>query len=176
VLSDSVMAQTVAGGTGAQWKAFLDEGVKQAAVGADGFRLADGQHMLHVGEPPWEDEVDRDYSTQLQEWVDSQIDELALQITLRAIQLLDPRVVAAPDKPPLRLFLSHAKADLQDDDRHPLPAVQQAIRDLPVSGWFDAAEIPPSAEFEEEIEKGLRDSSIVVAFLTDEYASRPWCQ
>lgn len=191
VLSDSVMTQTVAGGKGKQWKEFLDEGVRRApvgvsphyvfgvAVGADGFRLEDKRHMLHVDEPPWEDDdqqADTDYDRRIGKWLGSQIDDLALQITLRAIQLLDPRVVAAPDKKPLRLFLSHAKADLSDDADDPLRAVQQAIRDLRVSGWFDAAEIPPSTEFADEIEQGLRDCSIVVAFLTDEYATRTWCQ
>lgn len=117
VLSDSVMAQTVAGGTRAKWKAFLDAGARRApvgesqhyvfgvAVGGDGFRLEDTRHMLSVDEPPWEDDDDRpweneadgDYGEHLRKWVDRQIDELALQITLRAIQLLDPRVFASPD-------------------------------------------------------------------------------
>ena len=188
VLSDSWMTMTVPHDNESKWIAFLDEGVKRApvgnsphyvfgvAVGRDGYRLEDKRHMLSVSEPPWENEVDGDYKQLLQKWIDSEVDELALQITLRAIQLFDPLVCPALDNPPLRLFLSHAHADLTDDDRHPLRAVQRAIRDLPVSGWFDAAEIAPSSDFAEEIEEGLRNSSIVVSFLTDEYSSRPWCQ
>ncbi len=188
VLADSVSMQTVAGGPGLAWQAFYREGVARApvgksphymiglAVGSNGLRLSNEHDVLSVGEPPWEDEVDGDYDAALQEWIDREIDGIALEITLCVIRLLDPRMEAAPDNPPLRLFLSHAKRDLSNDESHPLRAVQRAIRDLPVAGWFDAAEIPTSSEFADEIEKGLRDSSIVVSFLTDEYATRTWCQ
>lgn len=188
VLSDSVMVQTVDGGKGKQWKKFLKEGIQKApvgdsphyvicvAAGESGFAIHDKRNLLRVGEPPRKQQTKAGFEKEIQKWIDKEIDLLALQITLRAIQLLDPQVVEAPDKEPLRLFLSHAKVNLSEKDDHPLRAVQKAIRDLPVKGWFDAARIAPTADFEDVIQGGIRDCSIVVSFLTDDYASRSWCQ
>jgi len=188
VLADSVSMQTVANGQGEGWREFYCEGIAKVsgddsshnvigvAVGDDGFKLSNNRDLISVAEPPWEDEVEDDFEAALDEWIEQELDSVALEVTLSAIRLLYPKLQQNADDPPLRLFLSHAKANLSEDDDHPLRIVQRAIRDLPITGWFDAANIPTSAEFSEAIEKGLKDCSIVIAFLTDDYASRIWCQ
>lgn len=190
LLVDEQMTRTVEESAATAWKDFFIEGIQRtsadssphrvlgAALGPPGFEFSNGHNMIRVGEPPYKTngQTDEDYQRQVHDWIDSEINALSLQITIRAIGLLAPQVNPNEAHPPLRLFLSHAKSDLVDRADHPLVALQNAIWRLPIEGWFDARDIPTSTPFEDEIAKGIQDCSIVIAFLTDQYASRHWCQ
>jgi SLOG-like protein/TIR domain-containing protein len=115
------------------------------------------------------------------------LNEISLQIAIRAIQLLKHGSVPdqQPDKVeiPVCLFLSHAKNDL-DRDRlqkklvpdDPVRYVMARLQGLPLQQWFDSEQIKPGSDFAAAINAGLQDSTTIVAFLTDCYASRPWCR
>lgn len=80
--------------------------------------------------------------------------------------------VRLTDKP-VRVFLSHAKADKQVVQL--VRAVKNALDNSPIARFFDAYDIPPGSDFSEEIE-GRIGESILLAFRSDAYSSRPWCQ
>ena len=204
VLADWRMAQRVDGGTGADWKRFLEDGAQRAPVGAsphhvfgvaiakasgredlddrEVFELGDTRHMLGVKKKPKarDGESRLDHTARVSSWAQTSADEIALQVAIRAIALLDKGAVSpvenAIQEAPVRVFLSHAKADLASNESDAVRSVQTAVRDMPIEDWFDAAEIPPGAEFEARLKEGVADSTILVAFLTDRYGSRPWCQ
>ena len=121
-------------------------------------------------------EADDEYSSRLDEWVATVVDGVALEITVQAVQLLKPEARPDEAKAPVTLFLSHAKKDLDPGQADPVRMVEEDIKELPIKHWMDSAEIPPGDKFETQISAGLRDCAIVVVFLTDNYASRPWCQ
>lgn len=115
------------------------------------------------------------------------LNDVSLQIAIRAIQLLKGGSVsdkkAEEMEIPVCLFLSHAKADLDRDwfqkkllPDDPVRYVMARLQGLPIEQWFDSEKIRPGRDFAAEINQGLRDSTTVVAFLTDWYASRPWCR
>lgn len=187
VLADSRMLRVVQGGTGNKWREFFAIGIERAApnttphycfaiaIDNDGFGLATTQHILR---PP-AFAPSNGSADQIQSWVRNVVDDLALQIAVRAIQKLDSRATPAQTtsaRAPIQLFLSHAKADLDSNERDPVRYVEEDVKELPIDFWFDAAEIPPSEDFADEIAKGIQDCSIVLSFLTDNYSSRPWCQ
>lgn len=195
VLADAMMTRQYDDETEATfdaWKSFFKEALRQAptgqsphyvfglAVDHQGFALASSEHMLSLGSAPpvrLESDDDESYGRQVDSWVAEQVDDLALEITIRAIQLLEPRVIGEKGKKaPVRFFLSHAKRDLSDEKEDAVRSVERHVLELPIHYWFDAQDIPPSGDFAKEIEAGIRDCSIVIGFLTDEYASRPWCQ
>ncbi|MBZ9814747.1 TIR domain-containing protein [Mesorhizobium sp. CA7] len=111
---------------------------------------------------------------------------LNLHIAARALRVLQslPRApgqeLDALPEIPLRLFISHAKKDLPKDpaaiSEGPVKAILAVLAQLPVTGWFDSAEIPPGGRFPEEIESGVLNSSALVAVLTDTWSSREWCR
>lgn len=76
---------------------------------------------------------------------------------------------------PIKLFISHAKADLAD----PANVVGNLLAHLdqtqPIATWVDSAKIPAGSNFAKQIEQGVVTSS-VLAVLTDHYSSRPWCR
>ena len=72
---------------------------------------------------------------------------------------------------PVNLFLSHAKKDS-------LPLVEQFIKHIEwakMDHFFDRKDINPGQPFHLQM-MGTVDSSHMLVFLTDYYASRPWCQ
>ena len=205
VLADARMAQLVDDGNGAQWAQFLEDGITRAnnsghrhlvfgiAVGGDGYLISDQRHMVGVAEAPEvpmkkaqteaEKQTQAAQSEKFQDWLARAADDAALQIAIRAIQLLEPRAAQAGPgrRPPVKLFLSHAKADLEAADANaaeadPVRNVELAVKELPIQYWFDAQDIPPAEKFEQEIHQGIQDCSIVIVFLSDHYASRPYCQ
>ncbi len=115
------------------------------------------------------------------------LNEVSLQVAIRAIQLLKSGSVStgapAEMEIPVCLFLSHAKYDLDRDwfqkklvPDDPVRYVMARLLGLPLKQWFDSEQIKPGSDFAASIESGLRDSTTVVAFLTDFYATRPWCR
>lgn len=73
---------------------------------------------------------------------------------------------------PVKLFLSHAKADGEE--------LAETLRDhiettSAVQTFFDTNDIAPGFDFRTEIEKNI-ERSVLVVLLTDHYASRTWCR
>jgi len=72
----------------------------------------------------------------------------------------------------LRLFISHAKLD-------GLPLAQALRHQIQSIGWlrafYDADDLPPGANWQRELERGV-GSSLIVMLRTEVYDSRLWCQ
>lgn len=185
VLADATMLRTVPSGTGNEWKDFVQHVRRLAPLDASphhllpvaldrvGFSINDACHVL----PAFLD-------TSLEERLakERQLAELSFHIAARAIQLLAHGKIPAiaPDRvqAPVRIFLSHAKADLSSARNDPVrhTAALCASETFPIEGWFDARNIATSQDFWKAISAGIRDSSIMLAFKTDHYSSRPWCR
>ena len=76
-------------------------------------------------------------------------------------------------KPPVSLFISHAKWDgetIAKDFRNYIRS------ETKLSSFFDANDIPDGSSFPKEIEQKLRDNAVIVVFQTDAYSSREWCR
>lgn len=73
----------------------------------------------------------------------------------------------------LKLFLSHSKHD--EIGMEHVNAVKSFIDNSSLRRFFDATEIAPGFSFSDEIQKHLSDSTLL-AFVTDSYSSRYWCQ
>ena len=183
VLADERMLRTVPNGTGDAWIAFVRRGIELAPLDAsphhvlpvalepEGFRLSDTLHVLPAtladGSKP--------------QAAERRLAEISFHVAARAIQLLAHGKVPAlaPDrmKAPVTIFLSHAKADL-DPQLHedPVRQTRQVLNELPVEQWYDAQQIATSQDFADAISAGIRDCSVMLAFQTDHYSSRPWCR
>jgi hypothetical protein len=73
----------------------------------------------------------------------------------------------------LKLFLSHSKVETKG--RSFTKTVKEYIDETNMRRFFDATEIAPGFSFASEIEKHIEDSTLI-AFETDSYSSRYWCQ
>lgn len=73
----------------------------------------------------------------------------------------------------IKIFLSHAKAD--DMGCLLTDSIMGFIDKTNMSRFFDATEISPGFNFDEEIIKHIQDSTLV-AISSDVYSSRYWCQ
>jgi SLOG cluster2/TIR domain len=183
VLTDARMAQRVGPLATAQpWQQFIEEIITQAPLGqsphhvlpvaldAHGFTLCEGRHVLPVLPAAPEDPQN----------TERRLAEVSLHVAARAIQLLEfgtiPAVAPQQLKAPVRLFISHAKADLNQDESDPIHDTLKALPTLPIEHWFDAGKIVTSQDFEAAIRAGIRDCSILLAFYTDHYGARPWCR
>lgn len=72
----------------------------------------------------------------------------------------------------IKLFLSYAQIDgenIVEKFRNNL------YKNTPLKAFFDAIDIPPGINFEKFIEKTV-SKSCLIAFQTDNYASREWCR
>lgn len=82
-------------------------------------------------------------------------------------------------KSSIKLFLSHTKSDSYKADKaialKYVRAVQNFIYEANMQSFIDVYDISPGFRFDQEIEKQLSDSTLV-AFITDNYSSRYWCQ
>ena len=76
---------------------------------------------------------------------------------------------------PVRLFLSHAKADMQLEPKVAQRLIEALQADQPIKAWVDSGDIPAGSKFAEEIARGVGDSSLLVV-LTDNYATREFCR
>lgn len=76
-------------------------------------------------------------------------------------------------KPPVSLFISHAKWDgetIAKDFRNYIRS------ETKLASFFDANDIPDGSSFSKEIEQKLRDNAVIVVFQTDAYSTREWCR
>ena len=108
--------------------------------------------------------------------------ERAIRPALSALRLLhECRILLArslPLKPPagcrpghLRLFISHAKIDGLPLAR----ALKHQIEALGLKAFYDADDLPAGSDWQEELERGV-GSSLIVMLRTEVYESRYWCQ
>jgi hypothetical protein len=78
------------------------------------------------------------------------------------------------ERVPLRLFVSHAK---QDIDKGPFQAVVDHLNATqPIETWIDSAKIEGGTNFAHAIEEGVRNTQAVLALVTTHYSARPWCR
>lgn len=75
-------------------------------------------------------------------------------------------------EPPIKLFVSHAKADGEKLAIEFRDYVQSKSK---LKTFFDVNDIADAEDFELAIKNGLKNSAIVV-FLSDKYSSREWCR
>lgn len=185
VLADAIMLRTVPSGTGKQWREFVDRLREMAPLDASrhhvlpvalddaGSQIGGSGHVLPTAVG------DKQNQFPSAEW---RLANLSFHIAARAIQLLEHGKVPAtrPERmqAPVRLFLSHAKADLKQDDSDPVGVTHKVSGDrrFSIDKWYDSNDIAPGQDFANAIEAGLRDCSIMLAFLTDQYSARPWCR
>jgi hypothetical protein len=184
VLADERMLRTIPEGTGNAWIAFVRKAIERVpldssphhilpiALDQHGFGLSDARHLLPATIEP---------EMKAEEAEEKRLAEISFQVAARAIQLLEhgrmPASAPSPIKAPLTIFLSHAKADL-DRQHHddPVRHTRALLGEFPVETWYDAQQIATSQKFEDAISAGIRDCSILLAFQTDNYSSRPWCR
>jgi hypothetical protein len=76
---------------------------------------------------------------------------------------------------PLRLFLSHAKQDINESPEVFTAIVNHLTATQPVETWVDSAKIPGGSQFADEIEAGVRDCALL-ALVTKSYSIREWCR
>ncbi|MFT7405699.1 TIR domain-containing protein [Zhongshania sp.] len=76
-------------------------------------------------------------------------------------------------KSSISLFLSHAKAG--DTGRVHSERIKTFIDNSNMNRFFDANEISPGYKFDEEIERSIKNSTLI-AIVSDAYSSRYWCQ
>lgn len=184
VLADARMLRKVDDGTGQHWIDFVQRALALApldssphhvlpvALEQEGFRISNEYHVL----PALLDAA----ITNAQEAAERRLAAVSFHIAARAIQLLTKGKVPAvnPDcmKAPVSIFLSHAKADLDKQPHDPVHQIMNVKNELPVEQWFDAQQIATGQKFADAIQAGIRDCSIMLAFQTDHYSSRPWCR
>lgn len=73
----------------------------------------------------------------------------------------------------LKLFLSHSKHN--EIGLSHVNNIKSFIDNSSLNRFFDATEIAPGYSFSNEINEHIRDSTLV-AFVSDSYSSRYWCQ
>jgi len=181
VLADERMLRTVPSGTGEAWAAFVRRIIERApldisphhilpvALEPEGFQAGDALHILPALAADTEAGMER------------RLAEISFHIAARAIQLLEhgkvPALAPNRMKAPVTIFLSHAKADLRPEQHDaPVRQTRELLNELPVEQWFDAQQIATGQDFADAILAGIRDCSVLLAFQTDHYSSRPWCR
>lgn len=99
--------------------------------------------------------------------------ELRMRFAAETCRLLQNRPRAGglhlSPEPPM-LFISHAKRDAEDKAEE----LKALVEKTPIDTFFDRADIATGFDFSEEILENIKRSAIV-AWQSDEYGSRPWC-
>jgi TIR domain len=71
---------------------------------------------------------------------------------------------------PPRLFISHAKREAEEQAEE----LKALVEKTHVDTFFDRVDIAPGYDFTVEIRESIK-RSVVLAWQSDDYASRPWC-
>lgn len=79
------------------------------------------------------------------------------------------------ESPPVTIFLSHTKLDLENEPRVVKKLLEYLNAEQPEKTWFDSGDIVTGSPFEEAIDRGVSDTALL-AVLTDSYSSRSWCR
>lgn len=76
-------------------------------------------------------------------------------------------------KKPVKLFLSHAKADGKEITKYLRDYINE---NTGIDDFFDAVDIEQGKKFIKEIENNITTSSILIAIQTDAYSKSEWCK
>ena len=114
----------------------------------------------------------------LRAWAIDGVDERHRFIARRLVHLLIRRLQPRPDNedaPPVTIFLSHTKMDLDHEPRVVKTLLGHLTATQPEKTWFDSGDISSGSRFAHEIAKGVKDAALL-AIVTDSYSSRSWCR
>jgi len=114
----------------------------------------------------------------LRAWTFEKIDERRKFIARRLVHLLIRCLRSREgneDAPPLTIFLSHARIDLEHEPRVVKSLLAHLTANQPEKTWFDSGDIASGSRFEKEIEHAVTDAALL-AVATDSYSSRSWCR
>ncbi|GMT97682.1 hypothetical protein KH5H1_18010 [Corallococcus caeni] len=114
----------------------------------------------------------------LRAWAIDGVEERHKFIARRLVHLLIRRLQPRPeneDAPPVTIFLSHTKMDLDHEPRVVKTLLGHLTATQPEKTWFDSGDISTGSRFAHEIEKGVKDAALL-AIVTDSYSSRSWCR
>lgn len=114
----------------------------------------------------------------LSAWAVDDIEERHKLIARRLVHLLTRRLrphTENEDAPPLTIFLSHSKQDLEREPRVVKTLLTHLTATQPEKAWFDSGDISTGSRFANEIKKGVEDAALL-AVATDSYSSRSWCR
>lgn len=114
----------------------------------------------------------------LRAWAIDGIEERHKFIARRLVHLLIRRLrprTENEDAPPVTIFLSHTKMDLEHEPRVVKTLLAHLTATQPEKTWFDSGDISTGSRFAHEIENGVKDSALL-AIVTDSYSSRSWCR
>lgn len=114
----------------------------------------------------------------LRAWSIDGLEERHKFIARRLVHLLIRRLRPRADNedaPPVTIFLSHTKIDLEHEPRAVKALLAHLTATQPEKTWFDSGDIATGSRFAREIEKGVADTALL-AVVTDSYSSRSWCR
>ncbi len=133
---------------------------------------------VQLTEAAWPIDTRLDDTNFLRAWAIDGIEERHKFIARRLVHLLIRRLRPRPDNedaPPVTIFLSHTKMDLEHEPRVVKSLLAHLTATQPEKTWFDSGDISTGSRFVHEIEKGVKDTALL-AIVTDSYSSRPWCR
>lgn len=114
----------------------------------------------------------------LRAWTAGDVHQRRKLIARRLVHLLIRQLRPHPqdeDAPPVTIFLSHSKTDLEDEPRVVRALLAHLSAMQPERAWFDSGDIATGSRLATEIERGVADSALL-AVVTDSYSSRSWCR
>jgi hypothetical protein len=114
----------------------------------------------------------------LRAWAIDGVEERRKFIARRLVHLLIRRLRPRPDNedaPPVTIFLSHTKLDLEHEPRVVKSLLAHLTATQPEKTWFDSGDISTGSRFAHAIEKGVKETALL-AVVTDSYSSRSWCR
>lgn len=133
---------------------------------------------VQLSESAWPIDKRLDDTNFLRAWALDGVEERHKFIARRLVHLLIRRLQPRPDNedaPPVTIFLSHTKMDLDREPRVVKTLLAHLTATRPEKTWFDSGDISTGSRFAHEIEKGVKDTALL-AIVTDSYSSRSWCR
>lgn len=133
---------------------------------------------VQLTEHAWPIDKSLEETNFLRAWAIEGADERHKSIARRLIHLLIRRLRPHDkdeDAPPVTIFLSHTKVDLDQEPRAVKSLLGHLTATQPEKTWFDVGDISTGSRFAHEIEKGVKDTALL-AIVTDAYSSRSWCR
>lgn len=133
---------------------------------------------VQLTESAWPIDKRLDDTNFLRAWAIDGFEERHKFIARRLVHLLIRRLRPRPDNedaPPVTIFLSHTKMDLEHEPRVVKTLLAHLTATQPEKTWFDSGDISTGSRFAHEIEKGVKDTALL-AIVTDSYSSRSWCR
>lgn len=133
---------------------------------------------VQLTESAWPIDKRLDDTNFLRAWAIDGVEERHKFIARRLVHLLIRRLrprTENEDAPPVTIFLSHTKMDLEHEPRVVKTLLAHLTATQPEKTWFDSGDISTGSRFAHEIEKGVTDSALL-AIVTDSYSSRSWCR